>query len=93
MKGEYISIETLRIWQEVEKENEELRQENIKIKKEKDKLLKTQKMYEKMCNKINDYIVQNCEIIRHKDYDEIGKVNGGHILYLFRIKNENLNQN
>lgn len=25
MKGEYISIETLRIWQEVEKENEELR--------------------------------------------------------------------
>jgi len=24
MKGEYISIETLKIWQEVEKENEEL---------------------------------------------------------------------
>lgn len=28
MQGEYISIETLRIWQEVEKENRELQQKN-----------------------------------------------------------------
>ena len=47
-----------------------------------DRLLKTQEMYEKKCNKIHQYIIQNCEIIRHKDYDEVGKVNGGHILTL-----------
>lgn len=32
MKGEYISIETLRIMQELEKENKKLQEENIKLK-------------------------------------------------------------
>ena len=54
-----------------------------------DRLLKTQKMYEERCNKIHEYIIQNCEIIRHKDYDEVGKVNGGHILYLLAENNNN----
>lgn len=75
MKGEYISIETLKMYQEIEKENKELQEE-------KDALLRTVEKYRKTCLKISDYIKQNCEIIRHKDYDEIGKVNGGHILYL-----------
>lgn len=52
------------------------------LKEKNERLLKTQEMYEKKCNKIHQYITQNCEIIRHKDYDEIGKVNGGHILFL-----------
>ena len=49
-----------------------------------DRLLKTQEMYENRCNKIHEYITQNCEIIRHENegYDEVGKVNGGHILTL-----------
>lgn len=54
----------------------------INLQEENERLLKTQKMYEKKCNKIHDYILQNCEIIRHKDYDEVGKVNGKHILFL-----------
>lgn len=80
MQGEYISIETLRIYQEIEKENKELQ-------KEKDALLRTVEEYRKICLKISDYIKQNCEIIRHKDYDEIGKVNGSHILYLLNGDN------
>jgi len=34
MQGEYISIETLKIYQEIEKENEELKRENEKLKEE-----------------------------------------------------------
>ena len=52
------------------------------LEQENERLLKTQEMYENKCNKIHQYITQNCEIIRHKDYDEVGKVNGGHILTL-----------
>ena len=58
------------------------------LKQENERLLKTQEMYEKKCNKIRQYITQNCEIIRHKDYDEIGKVNGGHILFLLNGDDE-----
>lgn len=57
--------------------------------KENERLLKTQEMYEKKCNKIHNYILQNCEIIRHKDYDEVGKVNGGHILTLLAGGDDN----
>ena len=82
MIGEVISIETLRMWQEVDKENEELKKENAKFKREINVLLNVVKKYEKNWLEIRDYIVQNCEIIKHRDYDEIGKVNGSHILYL-----------
>jgi hypothetical protein len=58
------------------------------LQEENERLLKTQEMYEKKCNKIHQYITQNCEIIRHKDYDEIGKVNGGHILFLLKGSDE-----
>ena len=34
MKGEYISIETLKMYQEIEKENKELQEENKKLKEE-----------------------------------------------------------
>ena len=72
--------------QEELEEEKRIEQADFKIiqnlEEENERLLKTQKMYEKKCNKIHDYILQNCEIIRHKDYDEVGKVNGGHILFL-----------
>lgn len=54
-----------------------------------ERLLKTQEMYEKKCNNIHNYILQNCEIIRYKDYDEVGKVNGGHILTLLAGSDDN----
>jgi len=55
-----------------------------KLEKEKETLIKTTKRYEKIALNISNYVKQNCEIIRHKDYDEIGKVNGGHILYMLK---------
>lgn len=55
-----------------------------KLEKEKETLIKTTERYEKIALNISNYVKQNCEIIRHKDYDEIGKVNGGHILYLLK---------
>ena len=61
------------------------------LEQENERLLKTQKMYENKCNKIHNYIIQNCEIIRHKDYDEVGKVNGGHILTLLAGGDEEWN--
>ena len=81
-KRDYVGINGC-LYQDLDRKELDLLLDYItNLQEENERLLKTQEMYEKKCNKIHQYITQNCEIIRHKDYDEIGKVNGGHVLFL-----------
>ena len=61
MKGEYISIETLRIWQEVEKENVKLQKENKHLDEVNCKLRKniSNDIYRKRNKQVLEFIKQN----------------------------------
>lgn len=61
MQGEYISIETLRIWQEVEKENRELQQKNKHLEEINSKLRKniSNDIYRKRNKQVLEFIKQN----------------------------------
>lgn len=72
MNGEYISIETLRIMQELEKENKKLQEENERLKEWKEDLLKENIELENIRKEAIEYLhhFDSDEICPYKFYDK-----------------------
>ena len=73
MQGEYISIETLRIWQEVEKENVKLHKENKHLDEVNYKLRKniSNDIYRKRNKQVLEFIKEN-DLTNDLNYVDIG---------------------
>ena len=73
MKGEYISIETLRIWQDIEKENVKLHKENKQLNELNCKLKKniTNDTYRERNKQVLEFIKNN-DLTNNLKYVDIG---------------------